>query len=559
MPSGKPFFSLGVCCVTPGDPWLEYHPDNPGYAAFKQYPDALSWVNATVDRLHAWGFTTVGGWSDNDTLKKSKGMNLPYTLVLHMGMTAGAPWWDMWDPKILGTMDSVAKKQILAVKNDPRLLGYFTDNEMGWWNAALFKMTLEHPAKSVQRQKLLALLKSRYASWDKLTRDFIPVGAASFADLDKKGVLYLRPGGAGIQMERAFLELAARRYYAVCKQIIRKYDKRGLILGDRYQSFYYPEVAAAAHDDTDVVSSNVNPNWSDGGIARFYLDTIHALAQRPVYVGEFYMAARENRSGNGNNSSGFPVVQTQEQRAEGFKTTASAFLSLPYVVGADWFQYADEPGKGRGDGENYDMGLVDVNDQPYAPLTAAAASLNLTALHSAPVAHRANATEGVPHAPQEPLTAANAMEALKSWDRERGFVPCLSKNPTADLYLCWDKDAVYVGLYAMDIPEDTYYRDKKIPEQDRLQWTIQPDDGGIPIVVRLGSGRLPTVTGPEAQVVDLSGKDGSVRTIAAVRIPVALFGRHLLHPGESVRIQSRLLTSARARYMEWSGEFTLRD
>jgi hypothetical protein len=31
----------------------------------------------------------------------------------------------------------------------------------------------------------------------------------------------------------------------------------------------------------------------------------------------------------------------------------------PYVVGADWFQYYDEPTHGRADGENYNFGLVD--------------------------------------------------------------------------------------------------------------------------------------------------------------------------------------------------------
>jgi hypothetical protein len=41
----------------------------------------------------------------------------------------------MWDPKIINRMDQVARDQILPLRDDPRVLGYYSDNEMGWWNA----------------------------------------------------------------------------------------------------------------------------------------------------------------------------------------------------------------------------------------------------------------------------------------------------------------------------------------------------------------------------------------------------------------------------------------
>ena len=90
-PSGKPFFSSGVCCVTAGEAWHEYDPKRPGYAAWRQYPDPREWADSTVSRLKSWGFTTVGGWSDYDSLKRSARMDMPYTLVLHAGSTSGAP------------------------------------------------------------------------------------------------------------------------------------------------------------------------------------------------------------------------------------------------------------------------------------------------------------------------------------------------------------------------------------------------------------------------------------------------------------------------------------
>jgi hypothetical protein len=41
------------------------------------------------------------------------------------------------------------------------------------------------------------------------------------------------------------------------------------------------------------------------------------------------------------------------------------------IVGAHWFQLYDEPTTGRGDGENYQIGFLDVCDQPYPETIAA--------------------------------------------------------------------------------------------------------------------------------------------------------------------------------------------
>src|SRR5947209_3819812 len=214
MPSGQPIFSLGVCCVNMGTPREKYDPQKPGYAAWREYTNPASWAETTLSRLKSWGFTTIGGWSDYAALRRSKRMDLAFAPVLYMGRSAGAPWVDMWDPKVIPTMEAVAREQILPIRDDPRLLGYYTDNEMGWWNAALWKVTLEQKPQSGQRQRLVKLLRDRYrGNWGELLKDFDPEGAASFPQLEKGGMLYLRPGGSGIQVMRQFLSMAAQRYY----------------------------------------------------------------------------------------------------------------------------------------------------------------------------------------------------------------------------------------------------------------------------------------------------------------------------------------------------------
>src|SRR5262249_38170771 len=265
--------------------------------------------------------------------------------------------------------------------------------------------------------------------------------------------------------------------------------------------------ARASGPYVDAVSTNLNAHWSDGTFARFYLPTLHALAARPIMVGEFYLCAMENRSGNTNDSSGFPTVATQRERAQGFRTTLSALMCDRSVIGADWFQYYDEPTFGRDDGENYDMGLVDIDDRPYRELTSAAASLAGQLSECPP---RLDASGGVPPAPPEPMVELRLMEILKRWDRERGFVKPASPNPLADLYVCWDPDAVYLGLCAHDFPEDTYYRDKQIPEVDRMEWTVRLSGRAEPLRVRLGADRPPAVSGHGFTVVGPS--HASVRT-----------------------------------------------
>jgi len=558
-PNGERFFSLGVCCVNQGASRKEFDPSNPAYAAWQHYADSNAWAKATLSRLKAWGFTTVGGWSDFEVLKNSRDTDVAFAPVLHIGSTAGAPWWDMWDPKITDRMDEVAREQILALRDDPRVIGYYSDNEMGWWNAILFKMTLEQAPTSGQRRRLIELLRKTYRNdWSELLRDFEPnPGVTDWDALEQHGQVFLRPGGNGIRVERRFLEMLAERYYSLVHDIIRKYDRRALVLGDRYQSFYYPEVARACSRYVDAVSSNLNAHWNDGAFARFYVETLHRLSRKPVVIGEFYMCARDNRSGNKNTRGVYPVVATQKERAAGFRTTVQELLKIPYVVGVDWFQYYDEPTHGRFDGENFNFGLVDIHDRPYEPLTAASSGLNLERLKGQPAVARPDASLGVPPAPRNPMAPFEPNLALKHWDRERGFVPATSELPLADLYICWKKDAIYLGLYALDVTEDTFYKDKIVRASDRAEWIISLD--GSNIRSRIGAGLEPVVNEPGIRLVNISGINGYFRNIACIELPAKLLGKDRFKAGEVIELSSTFFTHCRGYQTEWKGKFTLRS
>jgi hypothetical protein len=559
-PNGEGFFSVGVCVVNQGASRENFNPTNPAYAAFQHYEDSNRWAEATLNRLKSWKFTTVGGWSDFAALRQCRDADVAFIPVLAVGMTCGAPWLDMWDTNLVARMHQIARDKIVPLLGEPRVLGYYTDNEMGWWNATLFKMTLEQPPSSGQRQRLMQLLRETYhSSWPELLKDFEAERAGSFTELDKGGMLWLRPGSRGIRTYRRFLGLMAERYYSLVREIIRTYDSRGLVLGDRYQSFYYPEVARASGPFLDAASSNLNAAWNDGTFPRFYLETLHALVGKPILVSEFYAAAQENRSGNQNKTSTFPTLTTQAQRAASFRNTLQALARMPYVIGADWFQFCDEPPHGREDGEDYNFGLVDIHDQPYEPLTSAASALDVDALRSGQHPARLDASLGVPPAPVEPLGQFTIGLALQHWDRERGFVKPVSDFPVADLYVCWSKQAMYLGLYAQDIVEVNYYPNKSVPELDRAEWVVAIGESRKPIHIRLGPGASPLCDDPAARIVNLSGVYMNTRNIAAVELPAKMFGRARFESGDSVEFTSTFFTHCRAERVEWKARFTLKQ
>lgn len=556
-PQGERFFSLGVCCLNQGTSREKDDLENPSYAAWRHYSTPKAWADASLQRLRSWRFTTAGGWSDFAALRESPEQHLWLTPVLHLGSTVGAPWLDMWDEKLLRRMEQLAREKILPLRDDPRLLGYYSDNELGWWNATLWKFTLEHEPSSQQRQRLLRLLRETYEnSWEKLLTDFEPVEAGSWEGLEQGGMLYRKPGGAGMAVMRRFLGLLAERYYQLTHDMIREFDSRALILGDRYQSFYYPEVAKTAAAHVNLVSTNLNAAWNDGTFPRFQLDTLHALTKKPILISEFYMAAKENRSRNRNTHGVFPAVTTQAERAEATRTTLRALARLGYVVGADWFQFSDEPRHGRADGENYNFGLVDIHDEPYAELCTAFAELDATRLKAEPRVVRAQASQGAPPAPADPFGQWEATRALKTWDRERGFVPPESPAPLADLYICWSPQALYLGLLAWDIAEEAYYHDVPVPKVDRALWTVEIN-GGPTIRARVGSGREALVNHPDVRVEGLSGLNLNVKNIAAMELPARVLGKARWEAGNEVDLSAKLESHGRAYEVTWKAKIPL--
>lgn len=163
----------------------------------------------------------------------------------------------------------------------------------------------------------------------------------------------------------------ARRYFEVTARLVRKHDPNHLILGVRFRGDAPRAVVRASAGLTDAQSVNYYPH--DAMLDRELFETLHELSGgQPVIVSEYSFHALDGRSGN-RNRFGFPAqVADQKARAHGYRRMTTRLARLPYVIGADWFQWMDEPPSGRvRDGEDVNFGIVDVEDEPYELLVTA--------------------------------------------------------------------------------------------------------------------------------------------------------------------------------------------
>jgi len=118
-------------------------------------------------------------------------------------------------------------------RDDPLRIGYFLDNEVGWWNGALFTWFMQRAPENHSKQRLVALLEAYYGGdWERFTSEFVPPrGTHSFADLLvlQDVPTRLRPGTRGIAVVRLWTALLTARYYAVMSAAVRAADPGALV------------------------------------------------------------------------------------------------------------------------------------------------------------------------------------------------------------------------------------------------------------------------------------------------------------------------------------------
>jgi agarase len=382
-PDGHPFLSKGVNHVSfHGDhcPALGYSPYHRNVQA--KYGSEEKWAEATAKRLRAWNFNTIGAWSSASLFRL-----MPYTLILNLGARAGADWLkgtfpDVFAPKFRQTLDDIAAKECAPRKDDPLLVGYFTDNELRWgpdWRSPrhlLDDYLLSLPPDAPGKKALVDFFRKRYLRIEGFNKAW-GLNLPDWDALTKLTELPPAPTEASEKQRLAdrldFLRVIAREYFRACHDAIRKHDPNHLILGVRFAGYAPRPVVEASGEFVDVVSFNTYAFEPPVKV----LDELHQITRKPVMITEFSFKAMD--SGLPNTKGAGQPVPTQKDRADHFERFVRALTGLPYCVGYHWFQWSDQPAQGRFDGENSNYGLVKENDEPWELLTQRMTEVNIRA------------------------------------------------------------------------------------------------------------------------------------------------------------------------------------
>lgn len=492
-PDGTRFISKGVDTVRftqdrarAGSSFLE--------TALAKYGSEQKWREMVARQIFDWGFNTLGGDSDEQISSVPvNGRCLAYAPIINLGSRyvsrkmGGSAWSqglfpDVFDPDFEVSINQMAQERCASKKDDLWLLGYFVDNELSWgpdWRGKdeLLIRFLALPANAPGRLAAIQLLRDRYQTVTKFNQTW----AAQFGSWDElatagpikppmevKGV-WVQNQEIDRQSKRgnpqyaafladcdAFLAQAAERYFRITHQAIKTADPNHLDLGCRFAYVPARPVVSAAAKYVDVISFNCySPDPRDATEA-------YADFGKPVLIGEFSFKGRD--SGLPNTRGAGPLVETQADRAEGFRTYVSWALSNPNLVGYHWFRYADQPKESAG--ENSNFGIVTIQDDEYPILVKAMRVLN----EQAETVHRQRSVAVRSNLELEDTIYLPAFDGLPAW---QGNFDLFVSVPNTDTV----RQVVFMAQEPNAPNEVRFHINGEKQSAPPVRWTVHPKAG----------------------------------------------------------------------------------
>ncbi|MCS7309747.1 MAG: hypothetical protein NZ741_05955, partial [Armatimonadetes bacterium] len=393
-PDGYAFWSAGVDCVRVDteaaydglEAALEWMPDPSGeYAAIYRHTEHgggrsinylaanfirafgkeewyARWAQIALAHLRRFGFNTVANWSDWWVAREA---GFPYVRPLHFEPRQTPlvfrDFPDVFDPRF--EQDAAAfAEQLREIVDDPAFIGYFLMNEPTWGFAAQTPaegMLLNTPSCATRRA-LAEWLRERYggdaalaAAWQADTR---------LADVAEGE--WRQPLTAAARDDLArFSTIMVARLYDMLSAACRRVDPHHLNLGARYYTVP-PAWAVEGMKCFDVFSINCY----DQRVPAHRLRPLSEPLGMPVLIGEWHFGALDV----GLPASGIGRVRDQAERGRAYRVYLETAAAEPWCVGVHYFTLYDQSALGRFDGENYNIGFLDVCNKPYEPLAQAA-------------------------------------------------------------------------------------------------------------------------------------------------------------------------------------------
>ncbi len=310
-------------------------------------------AEATQRRLKSWGMNTLGNWSN----PRMTGMRQsPY--VSAVDFKCETVTWRHF-PDVFNPSFRVKLREAFQTRaecfNDPWCIGFFVQNELKFASPQKFMedvckeptgnpckaewvKDLEHTLGSISKFNELA--GTHFAHWKALQDNTEAVKLDRLADVAD-----------------TFYKKMCAIYFRECREEQKRVAPHQLYLGCRFLQNVSAVPVTVAAQFCDVVSYNVY----DYSVASRNVEHI----DKPFIIGEFHFGALDR----GMFGPGCRWAGDQQDRAGLYKDYVTGALRNPYCVGAHWFQYNSQAFTGRDpDGENYQVGLIDITGNPYPEL-----------------------------------------------------------------------------------------------------------------------------------------------------------------------------------------------
>jgi len=399
-PLGRGVVVLGVDHTTFWGHWCEklgYHPYRKKNEA--KYPDPAVWEEQTLARLKQWGFNMLGAGSQESLRRRG----LFHCVNLGIGTelaTMAEEYYispnekrpcsafpNVFHPDFEAYCRYIARQRCAPNLHDPWMFGYFIDNELAWWGrgrgeSGLFDAAIKLSANHTAKQALVKMLQER--AQDEIAR-FNALWKTECQSFDDVLQLSALPSAneAQIQTKHDFLKQVAKRLFSITTQAIRAADPNHMILGARFAGTggADPVVWEISGQYCDVVTFNCYPKadldqglvYSDFGVnaelipehfAKFY-----GHVSKPMLVTEWSFPALD--AGLPSEHGAGQRFLTQTGRTAATKLFAQTMLSLPYLIGYNYFMWVDEPALGISTPfpEDSNYGLVNEENLPYPQIT----------------------------------------------------------------------------------------------------------------------------------------------------------------------------------------------
>ena len=350
-PDGYLFLSHGVDCVNPGGggnmrdlnkrvgmfkelPPEQFRQNRQGresasfgaWNLYRRFGDNYSEKanEMAIKRMNAWGLNTIANWSSAAVYSQNK---IAYTLQLRglamdgnlMGLA------DVYAPGFVANMDSSMQSYLPENKDNPWVVGYFVGNEPSWLGqeARLCDLILEGEDRPIK------------------------------TELQK----FLQEGNTS-ERKKQFIFKTFNIFLQTVKTTMKRYDANHLNLGIRFGNLNEldEELMEICRNAFDILSFNcydLRPN-------KEMMDRALRLTDMPMIIGEYHFGTVDRGL-----AQSLWQVESQQQRGIAYRYYTEQAYTHPGMIGTAYFQWCDQDLLGRGDGENYNCGFVDVTDRPH--------------------------------------------------------------------------------------------------------------------------------------------------------------------------------------------------